>query len=359
MHAPFTRLAAFATVARWLGPWAGTATSPEGIAQHDDVVEGDRPVRVRVYHPRRQPRSVYLIAPGLNLAGADEPRLARFCRVLATAGHLVVLPVLEDFTDLVPTPRVIDDFERVWRARGRWDPEARPPVVFSLSFGSLPSIGLAARVGAGGFARLILFGGYASFSAMLRYGLAGETPGRSRVTRDARSQPVIFMNLLPDLDPPCPDPGAVLDAWRQYVRRTWGHPEMKPPERHAEVAREIARRVPESVRQLYLHGVGLTPDWLPFALRCLERCANRVAALDTLPYLAEVRGKVDVMHGIHDEVIPYEQAQVLADGMVHADVRVHLTGFYHHSGGARPPVATAVREVATLLRLLAILANPE
>src|SRR5262249_3460555 len=147
-------------------------------------------------------------------------------------------------------------------------------------------------------------------------------------TRDPRTQPVIFMNLLPDLDPPCPDPAAVVDAWHQYVRRTWGRPEMKAPERHAEVAREIARRVPGSVRQLYLHGVGLTPDWLPFALSCLQRGGHRIAALDALPYLADVRGQVDIMHGIDDEVIPYEQAQVLADGMIHADVRVHLTGLY-------------------------------
>jgi hypothetical protein len=65
------------------------------------------------------------------------------------------------------------------------------------------------------------------------------------------------------------------------------------------------------------------------------------------------------MHGINDDVIPYEQAQVLAAGMVHADVRVHLTGLYDHSGGARPSLATAVREVATMLRLIEILANPE
>src|SRR5215471_5586743 len=80
MHSPFASVAAFATVARWLGPWAGTATSPAGIAQHDDILDGDRPIRVRVYHPRVRPRSVYMIAPGLHYAGADDPRQDRFCR---------------------------------------------------------------------------------------------------------------------------------------------------------------------------------------------------------------------------------------------------------------------------------------
>ena len=54
--------------------------------------------------------------------------------------------------------------------------------------------------------------------------------------------------MIDDLDPPCPDPDAVLDAWREYVRRTWGRPEMKAPERRVEVGLEIARRIPESVR---------------------------------------------------------------------------------------------------------------
>jgi pimeloyl-ACP methyl ester carboxylesterase len=359
MYSPFARIAAFATVARWLGPWAGTATSPAGIAQHDDILEGDRPIRVRVYHPRGRPRSVYMIAPGLHYAGADDPRQDRFCRVLATAGHLVLAPVLQDFTDLIPTPRVIDDFERVWRVRGRWDPEVRPPVIFSISFGSLASVGLAARVGAGGLARMILFGGYGSFSSTLRYSLTGEVPGRTRKLRDPLNQPVVFMSFVHDLEPPCPDPDAVLDAWREYVRRTWGRPEMKAPERYREVALEIAQRVPESVKQLYLHGIGLTPDWMPFALHCVRRGTEREAALDALPYLPAVRCKVDIMHGINDDVIPYEQAQVLAAGMVHADVRVHLTGLYDHSGGARPSLATAAREAATMLRLIEILANPE
>ena len=139
MRLPFAGLAdnviGFATIARWLGPWAGTSTRPEHIAQHDDIIGAgsDRPIRVRVYHPRGKIRSTYMVAPGLHWAGADDPRQDRFCRVLATAGHLVLAPVLSDFVDLLPTPRVIDDFERVWGERGRWDPEARPPSIFSIS----------------------------------------------------------------------------------------------------------------------------------------------------------------------------------------------------------------------------------
>jgi hypothetical protein len=134
---------------------------------------------------------------------------------------------------------------------------------------------------------------------------------------------------------------------------------MKAPERYRAVAEEIAKDVPESVKQLYLHGIGLTPDWMPFALDCIRLGAVGEAALDALPYLPDVRCKVDIMHGINDDVIPFEQAQVLANGMVNADVRVHLTGLYDHSGGARPPLTTMVREGVTMLRIIDILANPE
>ena len=186
---------------------------------------------------------------------------------------------------------------------------------------------------------MILFGGYGSFSETLKFSLTGEAPGRTHKVRDPLNQPVVFMSFVRYLDPPCPDPDAVMNAWREYVRRTWGRPEMKAPERYREVALEIARGVPDSVKQLYLHGIGLTSDWMPFALDCIKLGAEGEAAIDAIPYLADVRCRVDILHGRNDDVIPVEQAQVLADGMINADVRVHLTGLYDHSGGARPPLS--------------------
>ena len=343
-----------------MGPWADTATIPEHIDQHDDIIAGDRTIRVRVYHPRGKTRSVYMIAPGLHYLGADDPRQDRFCRVLATAGHLVLAPILSDFNDLIPTRRVIDDFERVWKERGRWDPEQRPPVIFSISFGSLPSIGLAARVGEGGLARMILFGGYGSFGETLRYSLTGEVSGRSHKVRDPLNQPVVFLSFLRYLNAlECPDPEAVMEGWREFVRRTWGRPEMKELARYGAIAREIGERIPASVRDIYLHGVGLTPDWMPFALDCIERGRVGEAALDAVPMLADVRCRVDIVHGRNDDVIPVEQAHVLANGMINADVRVHLTGLYDHSGGARPPLSMIVKEGVTMIEMMTMLARPE
>ena len=350
---------AFATIARWLGPWADSAKLPGGIEQHDDVLAGDRPIRVRVYQPKRSPRATFMIAPGLHYEGADDPRQDRFCRVLAAAGHLVLAPILQEFIDLQPSSRVIDDFERVWAARGRWDPSERPPVVFSISFGSLPACGLASRVGAG-VERLVLFGGYADMPETLRYCLFGRqdiVDGRAHTTRDPLNQPVVFMSFLPYLDPPCEDPDAVRAAWRQFVMRTWGRPEMKAFERYSPIALEIAPTVPDNVRELYLHGVGMTPNWLDFAIDASAKAAPIQAALNVVPYLAGVRCPVDIVHGRTDDVIPVEQAEVLARGMTNAEVAVHLTGLSSHTAGTMPSPSQALGEVTSLVRMLGALAR--
>ena len=67
------------TLARWLGPWADSTKAPE--ISTDEAFVGD--IRVRLYHPRKTPRATYLIAPGLHYAGPDDPRMDRFCRILA------------------------------------------------------------------------------------------------------------------------------------------------------------------------------------------------------------------------------------------------------------------------------------
>ena len=60
----------------------------------DDVLDD---LRVRIYEGSGTP---VLIAPGLHYAGADDPRLDRFCRILAAAGHRVIAPFIP--TSLVP-----------------------------------------------------------------------------------------------------------------------------------------------------------------------------------------------------------------------------------------------------------------
>ena len=331
-------------LARWLGPWADATKAPAVDARDEDVAG----MRVRVYGRAR--RSTYLVAPGLHYAGPDDPRMDRFCRVLAAAGHLVVAPFVPDYLALTPGTRAIADFRRAFEALPRWS-DARP-VVFSISFGSLLALALAAEAG-DAIERLVVFGGYADFHATMRFCLTGEVASGRAAVRDPLNQAVVLLNLLPHLA--CADREAVAAAWRRYVERTWGRPELKDPARHVPIAEELAAGVPASVRELFLVGAGARPGAWQLAEPALAVFDAR--PLEPTPYLPRIRGTVELVHGVGDDVIPFEQAHALAAGLANADVRVHVTGMYGHTGAHAPRVTTAARELATMLRVLRVLAR--
>lgn len=338
---------------RWLGPWADPARRPEARVADEDLGG----MQVRIYRPARgaRLRATYLVAPGLHYACADDPRLDRFCRVLTAAGHQVVVPYIPDFLALVPTDQAKRDFARAFDALPRWiGAGGGRPTVFSISFGSLLAFALAAERSAE-IERLIVFGGYADLRETLRFSLTGEIAGGRVAVRDPLNQPVVLMNLLPHLELPAADREAVTAAWRRYVERTWGRAELKRDRRFAAIALELAASVPEAVRELFLIGTGALPGAPDLAAPALARYDAR--PLDPTPYLPRITCPVDLVHGVDDDVIPFEHAAVLAAGLANAPVRVHLTGMYGHTGAARPRLATAARELATLARVLRLLAG--
>src|SRR4051812_48878550 len=209
-------MASIVTLARWLGPWASATKAPI-VETVDEIVDG---TRVRLYRPRRAPDATYLIAPGLHYAGADDPRMDRFCRILAAAGHLVIAPFIPDYLALTPNARAIADFRRVFDALPAWTeyppsgiprhhppsgiprhhppsgiPRHHKPVVFSISFGSLLAFALAADV-QDAIDKLVIFGGYADFRQTLRFCLTGEVASGRSAMRDPLNQPVVLANLL-------------------------------------------------------------------------------------------------------------------------------------------------------------------
>lgn len=339
------------TLARWLGPWADATTAP-AVRIADDTLSG---MRVRVFGEPRPAARTFLIAPGLHYAGADDPRMDRFCRILAHAGHLVVSPYIPDYLALIPTARAKADFARAFDALPRWSRSARPPIVFSISFGSLLALALAAERHAS-IERVVVFGGYADLRATLVFCLTGTTTDGRAAVRDPMNQPVVLMNLLDQLagaPPPGPLREALVAGWRRYIERVWGRMEMKQDGRYLAVAREVRATVPADVHALYDLGTGLAPGATELVLDALAR--YDAAAIDPAPYLARIRTRVDLVHGVDDDVIPFEHSHALAAAMPHADVRVHLTGLYGHTGSARPKLATAAQELWTMLRILRVL----
>lgn len=317
-----------ATLARWLGPWADKHRAPD-VATRDTVIAG---IRTRIYGNTGTP---FLIAPGLHYAGADDPRMDRFCRILAAAGHLVYAPFIPDYLALLPGDGAKRDFLAVLRAL----PDK--PVVFSISFGSLLALAAAAdapdRV-----ERLVLFGGYADFPATMRYCLAG-------AGRDPLNQPVVMLNLIPQLAPA--DPDALAAGWRRYVEATWGRPELKAPARFTAIAEALAPDVPESVRELFLVGIGARPGAAALGFEALTRFDAR--PLDPTPYLSRITCRVDLVHGTDDDVIEYAQSHALAARLPHANV--HITGLYDHTGAQFPRPSALLNELRTMFRVLRVL----
>ncbi|MDB4953813.1 MAG: hypothetical protein JWO36_1382 [Myxococcales bacterium] len=341
-------MGSISTLARWLGPWADTTKAPV-VETIDDAVDK---IRLRIYRPRRAPDTTYLIAPGLHYAGPDDPRMDRFCRILAAAGHLVIAPFIPDYLALTPNARAIADFRRVFEALPKWS--NHQPVVFSISFGSLLAFALAADLG-DAIDKLVIFGGYANFRETLQFCLTGHVSSGRSATRDPLNQPVVLANLLAHFDPPPVEADALIAGWRRYVERTWGRPEMKARERFTAIADELAPSVPASVRELFLIGIGARPGATELAEAALVHFDAR--ALDPSPYLPRIRSRVELVHGTDDDVIPFEQSHALAGKLVNAEVRVHITGLYGHTGSQLPKLTAAAKELATMLRVLRVLAS--
>src|SRR5262245_23298851 len=109
-------LKASLTLARWLGPWAREASAPGAAERTTLAVRADggrAPFDMSIYLPRGRGTSrTILVAPGLQPAGPGDPRVDRFCRVLAASGAAVAAPFIPDFVSLRLTPAAVDDFAR-------------------------------------------------------------------------------------------------------------------------------------------------------------------------------------------------------------------------------------------------------
>jgi pimeloyl-ACP methyl ester carboxylesterase len=344
---------------RWLGPWTPDTRVP-AVTIERIVVDGRFPAKI--FLPRRRAVGALAIAPGVHFDGPDDPRLDRFARVLAASGIVTIAPFLPDFVSLIVRASAIDDFARVFDALRAHPacPVARPGV-FSISFGSLLALRFAAARpdDLGG---LCVFGGYADWDATIRFAATGEIDGKPWIARDPRNLPVVFLNLLAELDDVPDDPAPLVAAWTRYVHATWGNTTKKGAHddeaRWQAIARDIAATVPADARDLYLRGCGL----LPGAAEAVERALARrrdLGFLDVRPHLATVRCPVWLVHGLTDDVIPWPQAEALRRALPAAAApRVLLTGLYGHTtpdgDGARGPIAAA-REIAMMTRIVGAL----
>jgi pimeloyl-ACP methyl ester carboxylesterase len=364
---------------RWLGPWTADSVVPTGIDRtvwllRDGPLAGyrahragetrdpDRPARLEAYeyHPPREPVGSYLIAPGLHFLGPDDPRLDRFCRVLAAAGFHVVAPFLPAYVDLCVHPSASDDLETVARALGDRLAPGRRPTLFSISFGSWPAFEVAARLGSA-IDGVITFGGYSDFDAAVRFcvdGVMRSPEGDVTLARDPLNSPALFLNILPWLEHTGGSTAELESAWRRMVYRTWGRMELKQPGRLEPFARELVADVPERHRELFLIGCGVVPGAIDLVEAGLGRARGALSFADPGLALRRLECPVVICHGRDDDVIPYGEAYKLARVLEpRVPTRLHLTGLYGHTGAGRPGAGAAVREAGALLSIARAIAH--
>jgi pimeloyl-ACP methyl ester carboxylesterase len=350
-----------AQLLRWLGPWADAGAVPRNVKRVDDDLEHDGgKVRCYRYEPRGQePGGVYLVLPGMHYAGPDDPRLDRFCRVLAAAGIVVIAPFLNSFLDLVVHPSTAEDaaaaLERaVALAKQRSLP---PPAIFSISFGSNPALEVASsRKFANAIGGLVLFGGYHHFRSVIRFAVSGRGfQGQQSVELpfDPLNAPAVFINLLPHLDVDDGWRQPLAAAWLSTAKATWGQLEMRPRVKRLAVAERLELDLPRQARKLYRIGCGLLPGGPALVEEGLQQAGSFFDFTDPAPRLDRLVAPVMIAHGRDDDVIPWPHAVGLRDGLPPGHRhRFFLTGLYGHTGTAFPSPSDMSVEASNLFELV-------
>jgi pimeloyl-ACP methyl ester carboxylesterase len=338
---------------RWLGPWTKDTRSPAAVARRRVKIaaqsSADHPVEALVYAPTdRAAIGSYLFAHGLNPRGPDDERCVRFARVLSHAGFIVMCPRLDAFTQMRLDDSAIDQFSNSLEALVALD-EPGPdtlPGIFSVSFGSFPALMTAASPRAGHLVgSLVVFGGYADFVDTCRY-MSGMGPRRNGEPEpDPTCMAGLAINAAAVLFPE-EEARQLAHAWRAFVSRVWGQPGMGERERFSGVAHQLAAELPADLAHTFLQGCGVVPGFAARAEEALGRMD--VAAMDPRAHLHAIRCPVHLFHGRRDNVIPFTQMGVLAEGLSNASPRSYLTGLYDHSRGASG--ARALARLPALLR---------
>ncbi len=343
-----------ARLTRWLGPWANDHHAPEVDVERRRVPGPHRDIEVDVFRPKGvAPRHAYVVAPGLHFEGPADPRLARFCSILAHCGFEVWAPYIPSYLAQVLDTEAVGDFSAVVEAAHRRWPK---PYLFSISFGSLLALWCAGehmpdRVGA-----VVVFGGYADLHETVKFCMTGTVNGEHLAHHDPLNLPVLFLNVLDELTEMPENRAQLVEAWREYMRRTWGKPEVRVDLEYVRIAKSISDGLDEAVRPMFEMGVGLDPRGLELLQVAIEK--RDWTFLDPRPHMAKITCPVHIMHGADDDVIPYTQLKAIEEAVPSsAPCRSYLTGMYGHTRKEGNDGGLA-GELTTMVQMLRGIADP-
>ena len=347
-----------AALGRWLGPWTRDEDVPPGIRRRETFLApaGHRRIRAWTYRGDAPLEGAILVVPGLHFLGPADPRLDRFCRVLASGRMLVLCPFLPDFEQLRVAQTLGTDALRAYDTLCAHPETPRDvvPGVFSISFGSLPALQVAASRDVGA---LMLFGGYADWTDAVRFSLTGNTLGGAEGRPyDPLNRPVVFNNMLPYIEGV--DREAVRHAIFEQVRLTWGKAEMKAPGALRPSALRLADSLPDPAsKRLFLQATGLEEGGDERVWQVLEKSKGAFEHLNPSLWTEKIDVRAVVAHGREDDVIPVEHAEKLAAMIPRAETLI--TGTYAHTGKSslKDLLPRAQDEVEAMIGLLHAMAR--
>jgi len=352
-------------LARWLGPWRSPEVGPaDGVRQDWSAAASGRTIHGSVFRPTRgEPTGAYLVVPGLHFDGIDDPRLDRFCRILASSGLFVLSPKLQDMLALRVIARSTQDLGVAfdWIVAHCAREHLPKPAVFSISFGSTPAIGIATDPKrANQLGALLLFGGFCDFRATVRFAVSGRAYHKGQpvsVPHDPLNGPAVLINVVEHLDDNY-DKQALRHAWHEMARLTWGHEHTRPAGVRWPIAERIASRLAPSMRALFMTGCGLRPGSEALVEMAFARDPDFYNFTNANDKLASLRRPITIVHGRDDDVIAWPEAYKLKRALAPShNGHLFLTGMYGHTATSNISLSAWHRELTTMQAVLGSLVD--
>jgi pimeloyl-ACP methyl ester carboxylesterase len=320
---------------------------PEGVERLDlTMIDGDTTRKAYIYDPVAGARAVLLLVPGLTPAGREDARVTAVAGALAQAGFRTVVP------DLPGAKRLRADasdagviallFSRFALDAQRED---LPLVVVAISYGQGPAlVALAEPSRAALLDRYVGLGGYFDATSVLAFattGIAGSGPDARLGMPDPRARWIV-LKANADL--------AFLASDRVALNRLADQGLWEQSPSMADIAITMAGLQPDA-QALLTFVANVQPERVDTLLEELEpNLRASVEGLSPSRYdLTALEGKLLLVHGDVDPIVPVEESFALADAVPGTTVRI-VPGFSHiepESTGIAGQIAMirAVREL--------------
>jgi pimeloyl-ACP methyl ester carboxylesterase len=284
---------------------------PEGVTRHPLTVEGAIIAHADVYEPAGGPRAVLLLVPGLTPAGREDAKVVGVSGVLADAGFRVVAPDLPGAIRLAAGPDDVAVLATLLdRLAGERAENDLPIGIVAISYGLGPALAAASEPDRAAAVDMVLgLGGYHDGRAIVRYLTTGFfTDPRDEVERmgrpDGRAR---WLLLYATLD-------HVASAEDRARLRTLAQQGIAGDPPGLVETTTVMAQGGDDARALLALVANTEPDHVDERLDALTAGArDALVALSPSAFdLAPLEGRLLLVHGEADPVIPYSESLRLA-----------------------------------------------